>query len=69
MTITTRQANILAFIKQYQDKHDRPPTLREIGDEIDVPSTGTIHYNVGVLIAKGYVTRTPAIARGLRVIA
>ena len=41
--LTKRQKEILEFIKKYTNKKGYPPTVREIGKELGLSSTATIH--------------------------
>lgn len=43
----------------------RPPTIREIGHQVGIASTGHVTYHLEHLIAKGFLARTPRVSRGL----
>ncbi|HEX5415457.1 MAG TPA: transcriptional repressor LexA [Chloroflexota bacterium] len=63
--LTTRQASILDFVRQYLRDHSYPPTVREIGDGVGISSTSVVDYNLRVLVSRGLLRRDPAISRGI----
>ncbi len=67
-TLTDRQSQIFAFIQRYIQRHNRPPTMKEIGSEVGVSSTSAVSKSLDALQAKGYVMRTPNVSRGLRIV-
>lgn len=64
--LTEQQEKILRYIQRYTDKHDRPPSYREIESAIGVNSPSVVSYHVGNLEAMELLTRDRQIARGLR---
>lgn len=64
--LSERQKNILAFIRQYVQEHTRPPTIREIGSNVDISSTSVVNYNLGKLNDRGFIDRDAEVSRGLR---
>lgn len=66
MTLSDRQVRILAFIRQYLADHSYPPTIREIGKAVGIPSTSVVKYNLERLQDKGYIERSEEVSRGLR---
>ena len=65
-TLSKRQRNILDYIWRYQQKTRRPPTIREIGLEVDISSTSVVNYNLNKLKEKGFLDREAEVSRGLR---
>ena len=63
--LSQRQALILTFIRDYTAQHMYPPTVREIVKGCDLSSTSVALYNLVVLGNRGYLTRTPDVARGI----
>lgn len=63
--LTDKQERALRFIRRYAEEYDRPPTLREIGAAIGVSSTNGVRYILEVLARKGYLSRSPALSRGI----
>lgn len=66
--LSERQRNILRFMDRYLHDHGFPPTIREIGEATDIDSTSVVNYNLNKLSEAGFVERTDAKARGLRLI-
>lgn len=55
--LTTRQHEILTFIKKYNAQNNYSPSIREIGNAINLKSPATVHVHVQNLIEKGYLKR------------
>jgi SOS-response transcriptional repressor LexA len=55
--LTTRQAEVLNFIKFYVSKHGYPPTIREITKGINCNSTSTAHNIVENLALRGFIQK------------
>jgi repressor LexA len=68
MTLSDRQKRILSFISQFAAEHGYPPTIREIGAAVTIPSTSVVNYNLNVLQREGYLTRSPDVSRGINVV-
>lgn len=66
MSLSERQAQILAFIRTYLEEHDYPPTIREIGKAVGISSTSVVKYNLERLQEKGHIERSEDVSRGLR---
>lgn len=66
MALSRRQLKILQFIGEYVEEHTFPPTIREIGEQVDISSTSVVNYNLNVLEKKGYIERDRNVSRGLR---
>lgn len=64
--LTSRQEQVLRFIRQ--SIHDRgyPPTLREIGAHMGIRSTNGVNDHLRALERKGYLTREDMKSRALR---
>lgn len=60
------QAKIYTFIGDYMRDHGRPPTNREIGEAVDIHSTGHVDYHLNMLERKGYIIRERRKSRGIR---
>lgn len=63
--LSKRQQNILHFIWEYREKHDRPPTIREIGKSASISSTSVVNYNLNRLQELGYLVRDAEVSRGI----
>lgn len=66
MSLSDRQIRMLEFIQQYLEEHSYPPTIREIGKAVGIPSTSVVKYNLERLQEKGHIERSEEVSRGLR---
>ena len=64
--LSDRQQRILDFIDLHIKTYGYPPTIREIGEAAEIPSTSVVNYNLKRLEQWGYVQREPNRSRGLR---
>ena len=55
--LTSRQNEILNFIKKYTAQNNYPPSIREIAAAINLRSPATVHVHIKNLIEKGYLKR------------
>jgi repressor LexA len=60
------QEKILQFIKSYLDKHQMPPSLREIQDHCGFSAIGTIQYHLKKLAQAGYIDVKSRLSRGIQ---
>jgi repressor LexA len=67
MALSMRQQSMLKFIRRFVREHHFPPTIREIGEAVDISSTSVVNYNLNVLEKKGLIERDRNVSRGLRV--
>jgi len=65
--LTRRQQRVFDFIVQHLDERGRPPTVREIGDQFGMRSTGSVRTYLEALEKKGYIHRQTGVARGIMV--
>ncbi len=66
--LSTRQKRILKFIESFIEEHGYPPTIREIGEAVDIASTSVVNYNLNKLVEYGLLARSPEVSRGLRLV-
>ena len=66
--LTTRQEEILEYIKKYSKENRMPPTVREIGNHFEISSTNGVRSILAALIKKGYINRSPRLSRGIEVV-
>lgn len=64
--LSERQKAILAFIQKWLDQHGYPPTIREIGEAVNINSTSVVNYNLNKLVKEGFITRSKEVSRGIR---
>ena len=65
MNLSERQRKILSFIIDFTQKHDYPPTIREIGKKVGISSTSVVNYNLAKLEEMELLTRERDVSRGL----
>lgn len=66
--LSERQRNILRFIERYLADNGFPPTIRDIGEATKIASTSVVNYNLNKLVQAGYLERSAATSRGLRLL-
>jgi tRNA(adenine34) deaminase len=67
-TTTDLERGVLDWIIEYVQRNTYPPTVREIGDALSIPSTRSVSDLLKALERKGWIERTPSRSRSLRVI-
>jgi repressor LexA len=63
--LTDRQKEILNFILRISEERGFPPTIREIGEEMEIRSTNGVNDHLKALERKGYLTRGEQQSRSL----
>ena len=66
--LTERQRDILAFIREFQQKRGVAPTHREICDHFGFSSYGTVYKHLSLLEKKGLIRRDWNQKRGVEVV-
>jgi repressor LexA len=66
--LTSREADIINFIKKNIRAKGYPPSVREIGSAIGLKSSSTVHSYLKRLEEKGYLRRDPAKPRAVELI-
>lgn len=66
--LTPRQQEILDFLRTYIEKHDYPPSIRDIQEGCNISSTSVVDYNLRKLEEKGYIRRDREISRGIELL-
>src|SRR5512145_103168 len=64
-TLTERQIEVLRFIVQQIEENGYPPTIREIGEALEIRSTNGVNDHLKALERKGFLTRDPVKSRAL----
>lgn len=63
-TLTRRQRDVVACIRQHLARHGFPPSVREVAESLDI--TGNAVYgHLAACERKGHLRRAPGIARGI----
>ena len=55
--LTSRQEDVLNYVKSYIVSHGYPPTVREIGKALEISSPATIHAHLKNLEKKGFIRK------------
>ncbi|HVP69310.1 MAG TPA: transcriptional repressor LexA [Anaeromyxobacteraceae bacterium] len=63
--LTDRQLEVLRYIARQIEEQGYPPTIREIGEALDIRSTNGVNDHLKALERKGYLTRDPVKSRAL----
>lgn len=66
MALSERQRKILEFIKSFTLDNGYPPTIREIGEAVNISSTSVVNYNLNALQKEGHIMRDRTVSRGIR---
>lgn len=66
--ITTKQQEILEYIKETILKKGYPPAVREICEAVHLKSTSSVHSHLETLEEKGYIRRDPTKPRTIEII-
>jgi len=65
--LTKKQGRVLDFIQE-RVRHNIPPTIREIAQELGFSSTGTVRDYLNALQSKGYLKRTNNKSRAIELL-
>ncbi|MFZ0062048.1 MAG: transcriptional repressor LexA, partial [Pyrinomonadaceae bacterium] len=68
MPVTARQRQVLEFISRYQETHNQPPTIAEIGMQFKMSSSASVHSILIALEREGLIKRIPNVSRGIELI-
>ena len=66
--LSERHRKILEFLGKFQENNGYSPSIRQIGDSINVKSTSLIDYYLNQLQEMGFIDREDRISRSIRVI-
>jgi repressor LexA len=67
-TLSTRQKQILAFLRRFREEKDYPPTIRDIVKACGISSTSVVDYNLKILEKEGYIRRDREVSRGIELL-
>lgn len=68
MPVTARQRQVYEFIDRYQEMHNQPPTIAEIGKQFHLSSPASVHSILSALEREGFIKRIPNVSRGIELI-
>lgn len=66
--LSDRQKSMLGYIEEFIGDNGYPPTIREIGEACQIPSTSVVNYNLNRLEREGYISREGKVSRGIRLV-
>jgi repressor LexA len=66
--LSDRHRRIMEYLTEFIDEFGYSPSIREIGDAIDVKSTSLVDYYLNQLEEKEYISREGRISRSIRVL-
>lgn len=66
--LSDKQTRILAFIEEFIDENDYPPSIRDIQVNCSISSTSVVDYNLKGLERSGYIRRGREVSRAIEVV-
>ena len=64
---STKQEEIFRFVSDYIEAHGYAPSIREIGEAVDLKSTATVYYHLGALQKEGRLNMDRARKRSITI--
>ena len=68
-TLSSKQQNIIDFIRRFLSDRRYPPTIRDIVIGCGISSTSVVDYNLDILEERGYIRRHREVSRGIELLA
>jgi len=65
MVLSSKQQQIINFIRHFLADRQYPPTIRDIVTGCGLSSTSVVNYNLKILEREGYIRRHPEVSRGI----
>ncbi len=65
MALSSKQQQIIDFIRRFLADRQYPPTIRDIVTGCGLSSTSVANYNLKILEREGYIRRHPEVSRGI----
>ncbi len=65
MVLSSKQQQIINFIRRFLADRQYPPTIRDIVTGCGLSSTSVVDYNLKILEREGYIRRHPEVSRGI----
>ncbi|MEX2081544.1 MAG: S24 family peptidase, partial [Dehalococcoidia bacterium] len=66
--VSSKQQQILAFLRDFVDEKDYPPSIRDIQEGCSISSTSVVDYNLRKLEEMGYIRRDREVSRGIEIL-
>jgi repressor LexA len=67
--LTERQTKILNYIREVTKTRNYPPSVREIGENVGLSSSSTVHNHLNQLERRGLIKRDPSKSRTVQLVA
>ena len=67
-TLSSKQQQILSFMRRFREGKDYPPTVRDILKGCGISSTSVVDYNLRILEREGYIRRDREVSRGIEML-
>ena len=68
MALSSKQQNIIDFIRHFLADRAYPPSIRDIVAGCGISSTSVVNYNLNTLEREGYIRRHPEVSRGIELL-
>ena len=66
--LSSKQDQILEFLRSFIEDKDYPPSIRDIQDGCSISSTSVVDYNLRKLEEKGLIRRDREVSRGIEIL-
>lgn len=66
--LSSRQRQVLDYIRSTVADRGYPPSVREIGEAVGLSSPSTVHAHLSTLVREGYLRRDPSKPRAIEVL-
>ena len=66
--LTSKQNQVLDYLKKFMSKKGYPPTVREIGKALNLASPATVHAHLNTLADKGYIKKSTSKNRAIELL-
>lgn len=66
--LTIKQNKIMDYISDHIEENGYPPTIREIGKEVELKSSATVAGHLNRLVRKGYIKKKCGIPRSISIV-
>ncbi len=66
--LSTRQRQVLEFLRATVSERGYPPSVREIGEALGLSSPSTVHSHLSALVRAGYIRKDPSKPRAIEIL-
>ncbi len=66
--LSPKQHDILAFLRDFVEEKDYPPSIRDIQEGCGISSTSVVDYNLRKLEEMGHIRRDREVSRGIEIL-